>query len=154
MKNQNTHYRKTIPALIVAMVLGCFSLPAQADNPGNDRSIVGLWRVQYAGDVVFESFDQWFPGGLEFESANLGLGVLCQGTWKQMPHNVVELFHVNWNYDANGALVGYTYETQIDTVSHDRNSYQGTYDFKDYDVNGNLLSEETGTLTATRLTVN
>ena len=79
MKNQNTHYRKTIPALIVAMVLGCFSLPAQADNPGNDRSIVGLWRVQYAGDVVFESFDQWFPGGLEFESANLGLGVLLPG---------------------------------------------------------------------------
>jgi hypothetical protein len=154
MKNQNIHYGRTIPALLFALVLGCFSLAAQADKPGNGRSIVGLWRVQYSGDFVFESFDQWFPGGLEWESANLGLGVLCQGTWKQLPHRMVKLFHVNWNYDQNGVLIGYTYETQIDTVSHDGNSYQGTYDFKDYDVNGNLLSEETGTLTATRLTVN
>jgi len=144
-----------MPVLVIALVLGCFSLlsAVQPDNPENNRSIVGLWRVHYSGDLVFDSFDQWFVGGLEWESANLGLGVLCQGTWKQMSQRTVKLFHVNWNYDASGALAGYSYEIQINTVSQDGNSYQGTYDIKDYDVNGNSLSEETGTVSATRLSV-
>ena len=75
------------------------------------------------------------------------------GTWIQMPHDVVKLFHVNWNYDANGALAGESDEIQINTVSQNGNSYQGTYDIKDYDVNGNFLSEEKGTVSATRLSV-
>jgi hypothetical protein len=155
MKNRKINYRRVIPALLIAISLGCVSL-SPADQPGrgdNGHSIVGLWRVHYSGDFVFDSFDQWFTGGLEWESANLGLGVLCQGTWKQMSHRMVKLFHVNWNYDANGALIGYSYEIQINTVSQDGNSYQGTYDFRDYDLNGNLLSEETGTVSATRLSV-
>src|SRR5437660_742869 len=108
MKNQNIHFRKTIPALFIALVLGCFSLgPAvQADKGDNGRTIVGLWRVHYSGDFVFESFDQWHAGGLEFEVANL-FGMSCQGTWKQMSQHMVQLFHTGWIYDANGALVGY-----------------------------------------------
>src|SRR4029077_3694353 len=158
MKNRNIHCKRTMPALLMALAL-CWSpsLTPQAAGNGfegqHGRGIVGLWRVHYSGDLVFESFDQWFPGGLEWESANLGLGVLCQGTWIQMPHDVVKLFHVNWNYDANGALAGRSDEIQINTVSQNGNSYQGTYDIKDYDVNGNFLSEEKGTVSATRLSV-
>ena len=152
MKNQNIRYRRIITAALIALGLGCLSFSANEQGSG-EHSIVGLWRVHYSGDFVFDSFDQWFPGGLEWESANLGLGVLCQGTWKQMSHRTVKLFHVNWNYDQNGALSGYTYEIQIDTVSKDGNSYHGTYDFKDYDVNGNFLTEEKGTVSATRLSV-
>jgi hypothetical protein len=159
MKNRNIHYRTTIPALLLSLALTCLTgataQPPPRSGGGTEGSaIVGLWRVHYSGDFVLDSFDQWFPGGLEWESANLGLGVLCQGTWIQMPRRMVKLFHVNWNYDANGALIGYSYEIQINTVSQDGNSYEGTYDFKDYDVNGNFLSEETGTVTATRLSVN
>ena len=155
MKNQNIRYKGIIPAILIAFGLSCvsLSLAKPADKDDNGRSIVGLWRVHYTGDFVLESFDQWFVGGLEWESANLGLGVLCQGTWKQLSHRTVKLFHVNWNYDQNGALSGYSYEIQINTVSQDGNSYHGTYDFKDYDVNGNFLSEETGTVSATRLSV-
>lgn len=158
MKNGNIHCKRTLPALLMALALCCLPslTPQAAGNEGakkHEHSIVGLWRVQYSGDFVLESFDQWFPGGLEWESANLGLGVLCQGTWIQMPHRTVKLFHVNWNYDQNGALIGYSYEIQINTVSQDGNSYHGTYDFKDYDVNGNFLSEEKGTVSATRLSV-
>jgi hypothetical protein len=155
MKNQNTRYKRIIPAVLIAFGLSCVSLlPAKPmDKDDSGHSIVGLWRVHYSGDFVLDSFDQWFVGGLEWESANLGLGVLCQGTWKQLSHRTVKLFHVNWNYDQNGALSGYSYEIQINTVSQDGNSYHGTYDFKDYDVNGNFLSEETGTVSATRLSV-
>jgi len=158
MKNGNIHCKRTMPALLAALALCCSpSLIPQAAGNGfgekHGHAIVGLWRVHYSGDFVLDSFDQWFVGGLEWESANLGLGVLCQGTWKQISHRTVKLFHVNWNYDQNGALSGYSYEIQINTVSQDGNSYNGTYDFKDYDVNGNFLSEEKGTVSATRLSV-
>jgi len=39
------------------------------------------------------------------------------------------------------------------TVSADRQSYSGTYARSFYDVDGNFLFEDDGTLTATRLTV-
>jgi hypothetical protein len=50
-------------------------------------------------------------------------------------------------------LTGYFKETQTNTVSHDGNRYQGTYDLKNYDTSGNFLNEDTGTLRATRLSV-
>jgi hypothetical protein len=65
----------------------------------------------------------------------------------------VQLFHTGWNFDANGQLTGYFNETQTITVSPDRQSYDGTYDVKDYDTHGNQLDELKGTLHATRLSV-
>ena len=162
MKNRNIHYRTTIPALLIALVLGCFPLsPAVQANDGRNEndghSIVGLWHVHYTSDLtgpLFESYDQWYSDGLEFEGANLpaAVGNFCQGTWK-MAHRSVQLFHVGWTYDETGALTGYFEETQINTVSHDRNSYDGTYDDKFYDTDGNFVGEDTGTLHATRLSV-
>lgn len=102
---------------------------------------------------MFESFDQWHSDGLEFEVANF-FGLSCQGTWVQKGPRSVQLFHTGWNYDANGQVAGYFNETQTITVSADRKSYDGTYVVKDYDTNGNQLDELTGTLHATRLTVN
>jgi hypothetical protein len=67
---------------------------------------------------------------------------------------MVQLFHTGWNFDASGQLTGYFKETQTITVSADRQSYDGTFDFKDYDLNGNQLDELTGTMHATRLTAN
>jgi hypothetical protein len=78
---------------------------------------------------------------------------MCQGTWREMPRHSVKLLHVGWNFDENGQLTGYFEETQTNTVSHDGNTYQGAYDLKNYDTAGNFLSEDTGTLTATRLSV-
>jgi hypothetical protein len=164
MKNRNVHYRTTIPAILTALALTCLSsLTAQAASPAGKGggggtqggSIVGLWEVHYfAGtEEVFQSYDQWHSDGLEFEVANLAPGAVCQGTWKQMASSIVQLFHVGWNFDANGATTGYFQETQTNTVSLDGNSYDGTYDTKDYDTAGNQLDELTGTLHATRLSV-
>jgi hypothetical protein len=157
MKNRNINYRRTIPALLIALALTCLSSLTAQDNRGGGTqggAIVGLWHVQYSGDLVFESFDQWHSDGQEFEVANPAPGVLCQGTWEQRASRVVQLFHTGWNFDANGQLTGYFNETQTITVSRDRQSYDGTWDVKDYDTNGNQLDELTGTLHATRLTVN
>jgi hypothetical protein len=55
--------------------------------------------------------------------------------------------------DANGAPSGYWDENLTATVSTDGTTYSGNYTRDFYDVNGNFLFEDVGTLTATRLTV-
>ena len=155
MKNRNVYHRKAIPTLLLALVLGCFSLSSAglADKPDNDRSIVGMWRVVYSGDLVFESFDQWHSDGTEIEVANI-FGISCQGVFKQRADGTVKLFHTGWNFDANGALIGYFNENQSITVSTNGQTYDGTWIIKDYDLNGNQLDQLTGALHATRLSVN
>jgi hypothetical protein len=151
MKNQNIRYRKIIPAVIIAFGLGCFAfLPAaQARDP----SIVGLWHTHYFGDLVFESFEQFHSDGQEFEGANVYPGAFCQGTFKTSANGTVELFHTGWLFDASGNLIGFFNEKQILKVGPGGDHYSGTWHERDFDVNGNFLSEENGTVRATRLTV-
>ena len=154
MKNRNVNHRKAIPTLLLALVLGCFSLSSAvfAETPNNHQSIVGMWRVFYSGDLVVESFDQWHSDGTEIEVAN-SFGLSCQGVFKQSGRNV-KLFHTSWTYDANEALTGHFNENQTLTVSTNGQTYDGTYEFVFYDLNGNQVSQATGTIHATRLTVN
>lgn len=156
MKNLMIRYTKIILTVLTALALTCLpSMTVQGDGGGGTHgsTIVGLWRVQYSGDLEFESFDQWHSDGQEFEVANI-FGLSCQGTWEKVGARSVRLFHTGWNYDANGQLLGYFNERQELTVSLDRQSYEGTWELKDYDVAGNQLDELSGTLHATRLTVN
>lgn len=155
MKNCKIHCRSVIPALLVALGLGCVFLSTAARAQSDNHSIVGLWKVHYfAGAVeIFQSFDQWHSDGQEFEAAALYPGAMCQGSFKQTA-STVKLFHTGWNFDATGAPVGYFNETQTNTVDRGGNTYHGTWDIKNYDLNGNFVSEDSGTLTATRLTVN
>jgi hypothetical protein len=147
--------RKTMPTLLIALGLTCLSLSSAvpAEKSDSNRSIVGLWHTYYLGDLVFESFEQFHSDGQEFEGANVYPGAFCQGTFRQTGHTV-QLFHTGWLFDANGALFGTFNETQTITVDAGGQTYHGTWFEKDYDLNGNFLSEESGTITATRLTVN
>jgi hypothetical protein len=146
--------KRNITFTTILLVLGCFSL-SPAVKAADGHGIVGLWDVHYfrGGVEWLETYDQWFSDGNEFEVGNLFPGMICQGTWKDAPHDSVRLFHVGWTF---GGVCGTDVrfeETQINTVSHGRNSYDGTYDTKYYDANGNLACEDTGTLHATRLSV-
>ena len=71
-----------------------------------------------------------------------------------MGNGTVQLYHVVYTYDANGVFNGRILETQTNTVSADGKTYEGTFDQQFYDLNGNFLFEATGTITATRVTVN
>jgi len=142
------------------LTIGCFLLspPVQAAGlvPADDgHGIVGLWKVHYfvGTTEIFQTYDQWHSDGLEFEVNSIAPGAVCQGTWKNAPHDSVKLFHVVWTFDSNGAPSGHIEEIQINTVGHDRNTYTGTFDQKFYDINGNLTGEATGTVNATRLSV-
>ena len=149
MKRLNITFRT------ILVVLGCvvFSPLAKAD-----QAIVGLWDVHYTSDFgpQFETYDQWHSDGLEFEVAGFAPGAMCQGTWKQTAMRTVQLFHVGFTF--GGACPGGTdvrfEETQTNIVSLDRNTYDGTYDTNYYDANGNVACEDTGTVHATRLSVN
>jgi hypothetical protein len=149
--------KRSIAFTTILLVLGCFSLSPPVKAGGLWVSpIVGLWDVHYTSNItgpLFETYDQWHNDGLEFEVNRVGPGAMCQGTWEQTSTGAVKLFHVGFVFSPNGALVGPFRENQLITVSLDRNSYHGTYDTKYYDTHGHLLSEDRGTMLATRLDV-
>jgi hypothetical protein len=156
MKHRSIHCGTTILALLMALALTCLTAQAEGGGGGTEGSpIVGLWNVHYFQGTteLFQTYDQWHGDGLEFEVNSIYPGAVCQGTWRKTAHDSVKLFHVIWTFDANGVLTGHIEETQINTVSHGRDTYQGTFDQKFYDLNGNLTGEATGTLTATRISV-
>ena len=144
--------RKPKPALLIALVLDCFSL-ASAVQAASHSPVVGLWEVHYfhGTEQWNQTYDQWHSDGLEFEIAGLFPGAMCQGTFKEKANGDFQLFHVAWTFDSTGVLNGHWEGSQTNTVSADRKSYAGTYDTKFYDRNDNFLFEDSGTLSATRL---
>lgn len=136
-------------------------LPGQllgsAAGPSNN-SIVGLWQVSYTtsdNEPFQDSFDMWHSDGTELESANVNPipGNFCIGVWKQVGSEI-HLHHVGWSFDNLGNLVGpFTLDSVITLGAHGT-TYSGRFDFNQYDTDGNLLGEITGTLSATRITVN
>jgi hypothetical protein len=137
----------------ILLVLGCFAFSpaAKADPP-----IAGLWHEYYTSDFgpPFETYAQWHSDGLEIETPNFLNGV-CMGTWKQIAGRTVKLFHVGWTPGGiPPAPTSVRFELRhLDTVSVDGNSFDGTYDQKFFDANGNLVFEDMGTIHATRLSV-
>jgi len=121
-------------------------------------SIVGLWHVTYTtsdNQLFQESFDTWHRDGTEAETANVNPipGNFCVGVWKQVGSEI-HLHHVGWSFDNVGNLVGPFTLDQSDALGAHGNSYSGSFDFKQYDNDGNLLLEVTGTISATRIGVN
>lgn len=124
----------------------------------NNRSIVGLWHVTYTmadGTFYYESYDTWHSDGTEWESANVSplIGNICEGVWKQTG-SAIHLNHVGWGFDNSSNTIGPFTQIENVVVGGNGNSYRGTFDFKQYDMSGNLLQEITGTMTATRIAVN
>ena len=127
---------------------------------GAHDPIVGLWHVVYtAGGKVFnETLDQWHSDGTEFENAFLApaQGNICFGVWKPTgSHSVTPA--PRWldvrPYAAPGTANGTFTLDEENTVSSDCKSYTGTFTFKTFDLKGNQGMEVTGTIAATRITV-
>lgn len=142
--------RPAIPSGLVAK-LGASSRAAH-------RSIVGLWDVTYTtsdNQPFQESYDIWHSDGTELESANVSPigGNLCMGVWEKVGSKI-HLHHVGWGFDTGGNLIGaFTVDDVIVLGAHG-NTYSGNFDFKQYDTNGSLVQEVTGTVSATRIDVN
>jgi hypothetical protein len=126
--------------------------------------IVGLWHVIYtnsADQSTFnDTFDTWHIDGTEFESAFLApaSGNICVGVWKESGERSVVLHHVGWLFAPNTPTATATNSFTIDaeiTVAPDRKSYSGHFTFKVWNLDGTSTpAEVTGTIAATRITVN
>jgi hypothetical protein len=119
-------------------------------------SIVGLWHVVHTdsnGNFLFEGYDLWHSDGTEEEMANLppATGPVCFGAWTQHGKTIQLLTHVAFTYDLNNNPTGTINLTESNKLSKDGNSYSGSFDLKQYDTNGNLVGEATGTSAAERL---
>ena len=135
------------------------TLPSNPAQPGlrDGKPIVGLWHVSHYlddGSLYFESFEQYHADGTEFEFANINpiIGDICMGVWSQTTDlKTVNLYHIGWIFDDAGNPAGtFTLEGPRTTSQH-RNHLEGTFDAKIYDVNGNLVEEDTGTTVGDRI---
>jgi hypothetical protein len=137
-----------------------FGSPFEAGN----STIVGLWHVIYtnsADQSTFnDTFDTWHSDGTEFESAFLAPagGNICVGVWKQTGLRSVTLHHVGWLFNPSAPLATATNSFTVDgeiTVAPDGKSYSGRFTFKVWNLDGTPTPVEvTGTIAATRITVN
>ena len=146
--------------LIATAVQGAaqINLPPSSPPRTSERfdSIVGVWQVSYSvsGNVVLQTIDTWNSDGNEFLSAdkNPTLGNVCAGVWKTAGTRGARLHHMGWTFDTSGNPTGTLVDDEALTLDRRRLTYAGTFDFKFYDVNGNLYKEVTGDSSATRVT--
>jgi len=146
--------RLNITFATILLVLGGFSLSPAVKAVEGASGIVGLWLEHYTSNFGpdFHTYAQWHNDGLEIESPEFSLGQ-CQGTWKQIGARTFQLFHVGW-LPGGGPGGSVRFELrELNTVSVDRNSFDGTYDQKFFDASGNLVLEDAGRLHGTRLSV-
>lgn len=145
--------RGASPALPRGLMAKLAASPNQAHG-----TIAGLWHATYTtsdNQPFQESFDMWHMDGTELESANINPteGNFCLGVWKQAGREI-HLHHVGWAFDNLGNLVGPFTVDDVLGLGNQGNSYSGSFDFKQYDSDGNLLQEVTGTIAASRIEVN
>ena len=108
---------------------------------------MGLWLEYYTGDFgpPFETYSQWHSDGLEIESPSFAPGV-CQGTWKQTGARTYQALPRRMDSPVVARIGSVRFELrELNTVSVDRNSFDGTYDQKFFDATGNLVFEDMGT---------
>jgi hypothetical protein len=125
-----------------------------------DSSIVGLWQTVYttsSGAVFNQTLKQWHSDGTEFESAFLPppAGNVCIGVYKEIGHSKVKLHHMGWLFDGSGTTTanGYFVLDEIDTVAGNGKTYTGTFTFTPYTMDGTVGTAVSGTIAATRVTV-
>jgi hypothetical protein len=125
--------------------------------------VVGLWHVIYttgsgSDTAIFnDTFDTWHGDGTEFESAFLAPlgGNVCAGVWRPTGDRSVTLHHVGWLFNpstpAATATNTFTLDEIVD-VSHDGQSYSGSFTFKVWNLDGSFTGTEvTGSIAATRI---
>ena len=140
--------------------------------------IVGLWHVVYTATYTtsgplpvpivppapafpfVQSFKTWHSDGTEFDNAFLppAGGNICYGVWKDIGHRTVKVHHVGLMFASDGSLANVFYEDEVDTVSVDGKTYEGTFDQRLYDPTdifgtGPVVQEFKGTTAATRITL-
>jgi len=144
--------------------------PLQRGGEGSGASIVGMWSIQLLsqgngshtpaipdGALLDWGFNQWHSDGTELLNSGghaANTGNFCMGVWGQTGFLTYEVNHYALGYDAtSGALLSINVIREQVTLSPSGDSYSGTFVLDVYDPSGAHADHITGTVTATRITV-
>jgi len=132
--------------------------PQSSEANSGSTSIVGLWYVQYTvdGNVIQDAYQLWNAGGTEVHNPNVDPrgGDVCLGVWTRAAGtNTYTLAHRVWNYDTTGDWLGTIHLSETVKVDKGGDTHIGTFTSDFYDTNGNFLMSVTGSVTATRISV-
>ena len=145
-----------------------FKLVADGDreaSPASDQDpIVGFWRVDLIsegnsgvpdGTVLDAGFSQWHSDGTEIlnSSRQPATQSFCLGVWEKTNPSKYKLNHfaISWNPD--GTLLGPANIREEITLSHNHDSFVGTFTLDQYNSGGNKLVHLAGHVRAKRITV-
>jgi hypothetical protein len=136
--------------------------------PG-DAGIVGMWRFQLVapnGAVVDDGYAQWHSDGTEIQNSGLHAPItsnFCLGVWKQVGPRTYQLNHFPLAWEATGQSPANAIQITETVKLTDENHMTGTFTLKVYvwtstdslDVAPSTpVATVTGTITATRVTIN
>jgi hypothetical protein len=134
-----------------------------------DDGIVGMWRFQLVapnGAVVDDGYAQWHSDGTEIQNSGLHAPItsnFCLGVWKQVGPGTYQLNHLPLAWDATGQSPANAIQITETVKLSDENHLTGTFTLKVYvwtstdslDVAPSTpVATVTGTVTATRVTIN
>jgi hypothetical protein len=165
--------------LTATAVAQCPGVPApkaklhrQSWQPGNDSAslklasstttdpMVGFWRVQFLSgtEVIDQTTSQWHSDGTEImnSSRNPESQSFCLGVWENVGGSTYKLNHYGISWDqatSTTSPLGLANIRETVTLAKDGQSFSGTFIINQYDENGNLLMNISGTLTGYRIDV-
>jgi hypothetical protein len=138
---------------------------ADQDSQGSDNDpIVGFWKVNLIsmgndgipdGTVLDSGFSQWHSDGTEILNSSRPPAIqsFCLGVWKKTGPSAYKLNHfaISWNPD--GTLLGPGNIRETVALSHDHDSFVGSFTLDQYNTAGNLQVHLVGRLEGKRITV-
>jgi hypothetical protein len=135
----------------------------------DEAGIVGMWRFQLAapsGAVVDDGYAQWHSDGTEIQNSGVHAPItsnFCLGVWKQIGRGTYQLNHLPLAWDVTGQSPANAIQLTETVKLKDPNHMTGTFTLKVYvwtstdslDVAlSTPVATVTGTITATRVTIN
>ncbi len=130
---------------------------AQARGSAASTSVVGLWMVNFVsqGEIVDQGFDSWSSDGTEIlnDDPPPSTGNVCVGTWVKIAPSTYLLKHPSWTFDDAGNVNGLAIIRETITVDPSGMTYKGTFTLDLVTLSGNPIQNFSGTLSATRITV-
>jgi len=166
--NAKCGFSKTPPAgvpssalqsLMAKMRPPAAAVPKDTDTtpPLPEASIVGLWSVNFVqdGQIVDQGFDVWSSDGTETlnDTSAPATGNVCLGAWSKTSPLTYALNHPSWLYDdTNTMVVGLVFIREHVTLDPTGNSFSGSVTIDVFDLMGNALDHEAGTVSGQRIT--
>ncbi len=137
-----------------------FGSPALRLISGQDTDpIVGMWRTSWLMGTtqIDNGYSIWHADGTEINNSGGRpplTGNICLGVWQKI-NNHYKLNHVGISWDPTGTVeVGPANIIPEIKLAPNGNKFSGTFSITQYDMNGNVLTTISGTITGTRIGVN